>query len=387
MLLQSQESDCGKAVVRNLLSILFHDKGFYTEKLKTTCSSFYEMREELDRYGIVYQSCHVDDIADIKKEMFPIICQMIHGDLYHFVIVLSMTRRKVSILDPCFGKMTISIEEFLFQFTGKLMIFKSCGKRRKAEKERNLMKAYEYIGYALCFLIQSASICSALLFTGKEKPFLPCLISTLVFFIFVILQNSLNRLVRHRLENQLILNGLENVGDKNRFSHVYNLITETVKCYSNAVSYSVLMVGLIVLILINSYYLAFLILISVLFQLIRMPIDEERNATNRYCSISEKYFFSKIENGREDDARKIYSSMRRKGEMLLYTIVFSWVLEAFSFMIFSFAIFTMSKSANINSILFTTSVSLSFSYALKSMMKILEYPENRAKEINALRDE
>lgn len=387
MLLQSQESDCGKTVVRNLLSMFFHDKGYYTEKLESKCSTFYEMRKELDRYDIVYQSCHVDDIADIKREMFPLICQMIHGDLYHFVIVTSMTRRKVSILDPCFGKMTISIEEFLFQFTGKLMIFHSAGKRKKATKKKNYMKAYDYIAYAFCFLVQAASVCSALLFTGKEKPFLPCLISTLVFFVFVILQNSLNRLVRHRLEHQLILNDLDNVRDKKRFGHVYNLITETVKCYSNAVSYSVLMVGLIVLILINSYYLAFLILISVLFYLIRMPIDEERNATNRYCSISEKYFFSKIEKGREDEAGKIYMKMRRKGELLLYTIVLSWVLEAFSFMIFSFAIFTMSKNANINSILFTTSVSLSFSYALKSMMKILEYSENKAKEINALEDE
>ncbi len=387
MLLQSQESDCGKAVVRNLLSLLFHDKGFYTESMLTTCQSFYEIRRELRRYDVEYASYHVDNIADIKKEMFPLVCQMIQKDCYHFVLVLSMTRNKVSILDPCFGNMTIPIEEFLFSFTGKLMAYQSSGKRRKAKGAVNLMKHYEVLFYVLCFLFQSASICSALLFTGKENPFLPCLISALCFFVFVLVQNSLNRMVRHRLEKCLIIQNLYNVRDKERFRHVYNLITDTVKCYSNACSYAVLLVGLAFLILINSYFMAFLMLISVLFYLIRTPIQEERNASNRYCSIAEGYFFLQIEKGREEEAKKTYGSMRKRGELLLFTIIFSWVMEAFSFMIFSFAIFTISENFSVNAMLFMTSLSLSFSYAIQSMMKLLDYPAKKAKEINALKDE
>ncbi len=387
MLLQSQESDCGKTVVRNLLSLLFHDKGFYTEKLFTPCKTFYDIRSELRRYDIMYQSCHVDDIRDIKKEMFPLICQMIQGDYYHFVIVTSLTMHKVALLDPCFGSMTIPIEEFLFSFTGKLMIFTSSGKKRKAKKSKCLLKAYEVVLYVICFLFQAASICTALLFTGKENPFLPCLLSALIFFVFVLLQNSLNRIVRHRLEKELIISNLSNVKNKDRFSHVYQLITDTVKCYSNACSYAVLIVGLAALILISSYFMAFLILISVLFYLIRTPIQEERNACNRYCSLAEQYFFHQIQNGREEEAKRTYSMMRKRGELLLFTIVFSWVLEAFSFMIFSFAIFTISKTYSINAVLFMTSLSISFSYAIQSMMKILEYPAKKAKEINAIADE
>lgn len=387
MLLQSQESDCGKAVVRNLLSLLFHDKGFYTEKLVTPCKNFYDIRLELRRYDIEYSSCHVDDIRDIKKEMFPLICQMIQGDYYHFVIVLSMTMHKVALLDPCFGSMTIPIEEFLFSFTGKLMIFHYSKKRKKAKRTKRLLKAYEVMLYVLCFLFQAVAICCMLLFTGKDNPFLPCLISSLTFFVSVLLQNSLNRIVRHRLEKELIISDLTNVKNEKRFRHVYQLITDTVKCYSNACSYAVLIVGLAILILINSYFMAFLILISVLFYLIRTPIQEERNACNRYCSINEQYFFSQIERGREEEAKRTYHRMRKKGELLLFTIVFSWVLEAFSFMIFSFAIFTISKTYSVNAMLFMTSLSLSFSYAIQSMMKILDYPAKKAKEINALEEE
>ena len=46
MLLQSKEADCGKSVIRNLLSYFNRDKGYYTCNLSSDCKSFYEMRNK-----------------------------------------------------------------------------------------------------------------------------------------------------------------------------------------------------------------------------------------------------------------------------------------------------------------------------------------------------
>lgn len=386
MLLQSKEADCGKSAIRNLLSYFNRDKGYYTCNLSSDCKSFYEMRNELEKHDIIYESCHVDNIIEIRKDMFPLICQMIQGDYYHFVIVHSLTFHKVSLFDPCFGEMVISTEEFLSQFTGRLMIYVSKGKRVKADKTKQLLKRHEKLLYFLCFLFQVCSLSLALLFTGKEKPFLPCIILSSCFFVLIIIQNALNFKVRHRLEKEMILSSLYRVRNKERLTHTYRLITDSVKCASNTCSYAVLCVGLIILLLINSYYLSFLVLVSLLFYVLRLPLTEERNAVNRYCSIKEKELFVLINTGKVERAEKTFKLMRKRSELLLSTIVISWILEAFSIMIFSFAILSVFNAFTVNSLLFSTSLTLSFSYALNSVMKILSYPEEKAKEINSLAD-
>lgn len=386
MLLQSKEADCGKSVIRNLLSYFNRDKGYYTCNLSSDCKSFYEIRNELKKHDIIYESCHVDNIIELRKDMFPLVCQMIQGDCYHFVIVHSLTFHKVSLFDPSFGEMVISTEEFLSRFTGRLMIFVSKGKRVKAREQMWLLKWHEKFLYFLCFLFQSCALSLALLFTGKEKPFLPCIVLSSCFFVFIIIQNALNFKVRHRLEQEMILSSLYEVRNKERLSITYRLITGSVKCASNTCSYAVLCVGLIILLLINSFYLSFLVLVSLLFYVLRLPLTEERNAVNRYCSIKEKELFALINNGEEERARKTFKMMRKRSELLLSTIVISWILEAFSIMIFSFAILSVFNVFTVNSLLFSTSLTLSFSYALNSAMKILSYPEEKAKEINALVD-
>ena len=233
---------------------------------------------------------------------------------------------------------------------------------------------------------QSCALSLALLFTEKEKPFLPCIVLSSCFFVFIIIQNALNFKVRHRLEQEMILSSLHEVRKKERLSITYRLITGSVKCASNTCSYAVLCVGLIILLLINSYYLSFLALVSLLFYVLRLPLTEERNAVNRYCSIKEKELFALINNGEEERARKTFRMMRKRSELLLSTIVISWILEAFSIMIFSFAILSVFNVFTVNSLLFSTSLTLSFSYALNSAMKILSYPEEKAKGINALVD-
>ena len=102
--------------------------------------------------------------------------------------------------------------------------------------------------------------------------------------------------------------------------------------------------------------------------------------------MSNKYAAALINNGDEERARKTFRMMRKRSELLLSTIVISWILEAFSIMIFSFAILSVFNVFTVNSLLFSTSLTLSFSYALNSAMKILSYPEEKAKEINALVD-
>ena len=49
----------------------------------------------------------------ISKKRLPGIAQVNHGGKTHFVVVESITNRRVNVLDPQFGKLSLKIEEFI----------------------------------------------------------------------------------------------------------------------------------------------------------------------------------------------------------------------------------------------------------------------------------
>lgn len=380
MLLQSEERDCGKCVVRNLLAGFHRDKGFYMMRLESDCQSFLTMKDELKKHGILYKSYHVDNIRDISSDMYPLICQVFEGKKLHFVIVENIAKSRVYLKDPAFGEMSISLDEFLTFFTGNFMAF--VGKEKK-EKARNIpiLKKKEIFIYALCFLWEAVALAGLLIFTSSTNSFVFCVIFAVTLASGILFQNLFNILTRHRMEKEFLLNCGGGLGFQKDYLHLYTLITETVKCASDTLSYAVFCIGLIVMLLLNSYFFSFLLVVAFLFFLLRLPLQDERNALNRYCTLREMFF---LENSGNEKGIQAFLEMRKRSENLLTTYVISYLLEIFSTAIFAFSIMTLTESFSMNSFLFISMLTMSFSYSLERTMKLFRYPEKKAKEINSL---
>ncbi len=380
MLLQSEERDCGKCVVRNLLAKMNHDKGFYMVRLQSSCQNFLEMKEELIRHGIYYKSFHVDDIRSISSNMFPLICQVFEGKRLHFVIVETITKNRVYLKDPAFGEMSISLGEFLTFFTGNMMAFVSKGKKEKCARV-SILRNREILFYCLCFLFQALSLSVLLIFTSSTNAFVFCVISAVALALGILLQNLFNIMTRHRLEKDLLLRSGGRLGFQKDYFHLYTLITDTVKCASDTLSYAVFCIGLTVMLVLNSYFFSFLLLVAFLFFLLRLPLQDERNALNRYCTLRESYF---LEYSGEEKGIQAFLEMRKRSENLLTAHVVTYLLEIFSTAVFAFSIMTLTESFSMNSFLFIIMLTMSFSYSLDKTMKLFRYSEKKARELNSL---
>ena len=384
MVLQSNESDCGKCVVRNLLYYFSHSNSHYETKVKRKCNDFLEIREELEEHGLFFESVQIDDFHSLEKMMFPMICQMIQGDCLHFVLVLKASKKKVYVFDPQFGKLTMPISEFLYYFTSKAMIFVRREKHIEKADIKSLLKNYEKAIYIIFGVLLSTTISIFTFYANRTDGFLPGVILTSISLSAIILQNSFNFKVKSRLEKDLLLKQLEISGNKENYEPLYRLINLTIKTYSDSVSYVSLCVGLIFLLLLNSYYFSFLILIGLLFYFLRLPLAEEKNSVNRYCSIKEKVFLNRIEQNEFPESRLVFEEMKKKNERLYLTIIITWALEAMAVSLFSLAIMNIAKIYSLNSFVFCFVLSMSFSYSLPHALSFLDYPALKAKEINAL---
>lgn len=381
MLIQSKVDECGKSVVREILALTFKSSNFYTEELLYSCKDFYEIRETLLSYGIEYESYKIDDFSCIEKKMYPLIAQIIQGEKLHFVIVKKIINKSVVILDPQFGKYTLTLKEFLNCFTGRVLVRKNVLYKRKKDYI-HLLKRHEICLYCFFTLLSSLSLVCFLLYSFAKNTFLICFIFFVISIFFLLLINGLNIKVRNRLEKDVLLPYVEKTKNKEDYLHLNNLITLTIKTTSSICSYFICCIGLITILLFNSMYFSFLFLIGILFSILRWPLKEEQNATNRYCSIKEEAFFSKL--GNEKNAREEYYSMKKRVDKLISLIVLTWVLEILSSSIFSLAILNITSEFSYNTFFFYFSMSISISIVLNKLIKELPYAEKKAYEINAL---
>ncbi len=123
---QSSEKDCGPAC---LLSIIKYYGGHVPlETVKLDCkisnegTNFYDILKAANRYG--FDGCGYE----LSKEkiysdnrIFPAICQIIVRGLKHFIVIYKIDKSNAIIMDPAYGKKTISINEFFEIWSGLIL--------------------------------------------------------------------------------------------------------------------------------------------------------------------------------------------------------------------------------------------------------------------------
>ena len=119
--------ECGAA---SLLSIIRYYHGnisinklvemTHTDK---TGTNFYYLKEAATKIGletIGYKIDKIENLTEIKK---PFICQLIDHNYEHFVVVYSIKRKKIIMMDPASGERQINLKEFNKLWTGNILIF------------------------------------------------------------------------------------------------------------------------------------------------------------------------------------------------------------------------------------------------------------------------
>lgn len=381
MLRQSRIDECGKSVVREVLSIIFKDKNYYMMTIDSPCKDFKDIREVLESHNATYESYKIDDISALKKEMFPLIVQVIQGDVLHFVTVSKIKKDKVVFLDPQFGKMTLTLKEFLYVFTGKVLVLSKKGEKEKI-RTYHFLKKIEICFYSVLTLLQCVSLVTLLYFTMGSNTFLPCVVLASVSLILVVLQNGLNIRIRNRMEKDVMLQYLTLTKAVNDYKSMSELISLVIRTTSETCSYIVLAFAVSFLLLVNSVYFSLLLLIAVVFVLLRSVLENEKNATDRYCSIKEVAFLSKIKNNEKyiDE----YEASKKRANRYLLLLVLTFVAEIVSTVFFSLAIMNIEKILSINSFIYFCSTSFAFSFALKKVLETMNYPTKKAELINSL---
>ncbi len=382
MVYQSSADDCGKACVRNLLCLLFHEDDFCSQPLLKSCKDFYSIRIQLEQFDCHFTSFEVDSILLVKKEQLPCIALVKNGEKAHFVVVRKMNAKKISIVDPQFGEYDLTIAEFEEVFLHRMLLKDKVGPKPVLLR-LDLLLRREKISYACCFVFECLCLLSLILSTGFENPFVYSVLSLTGFLILILLQNALSRFILSRMEKDYFYDYMEKTRKKEDFASLNKAFTLEIKRASFLVSYGVMIFGVLILLTLNSYFLSFLSLISMLFVLYRERLKKERNKTNRYCSIKEDSFLSSLEKNEENPFGN-YEASKKASRGFLLTSLLNYLLEAIVLLVFIFFELTIREKLNIHLVIYSFGLSITLSVSIRKLFDSMMLKEEEYRCLNSL---
>lgn len=382
MVYQSDVSDCGKTVVRNLLSLLFKDDVFDTQPLIEKCDNLLSIRKELERNDVKYTSYEVDNIQAVKKEQYPLVALVKNDDVNHFIIIEKLKGNKVYVLDPQFGRYVLSVDEFQQIFLHKMLLLDSfLGK--PVAKKIDFLTNKEKMSYAFCFVFEIIAFVCFILSTGFENYFIYSIISFIVLLVMLVLQNALNFMTQSRIEKDIIHPYMMSSKHKEDFIHLNHITSAIIKRYSNMVSYALLLVSMMMLLCLNSYFLSFLVFIPFIFNLVRISLVKVKNKALRNCSIEENRYLKNLKTD-EFNSFSHYANAKKKGYSFIAYDLLTYLLEYSFILIFLIFELYMLDKMNINLIAYYFCLMTSISYSMKKLYELYINREKEKVEINAL---
>ena len=144
IVLQDGYKECGVAC---LLSIIRYYGGNISinklvELTNTTKTGtyFYNLKEASTSLGLNSKAYKVDDINTLMDIKLPFISQFLNNNCEHFVVVYSISKKKVVIMDPALGQRTLTPDAFSKLWTGYIMVFSPYKKLPFYKNEKYLNK-------------------------------------------------------------------------------------------------------------------------------------------------------------------------------------------------------------------------------------------------------
>ena len=119
--------ECGAA---SLLSIIrYYNGNMPINKLvemtntDKTGTNFYYLKEAASKIGLESIGYKIENFEQLSEINKPFLCQLINHNYEHFVVVYSIKRNRIIMMDPAVGERTVSIDEFKNLWTGYILIF------------------------------------------------------------------------------------------------------------------------------------------------------------------------------------------------------------------------------------------------------------------------
>lgn len=381
MVYQSSLSDCGKACIRNILTIVFRSKDFSYQPLDSTCSNFEEIKEELLKNNLDYKSYEVFDVHLLKREMLPAIAQIKNGDKTHFIVIKKITKKKIYILDPQFGYLILKFKEFNEVFLNKVLVLNKIISKSQP-KRCELLKPSEKLSYYLCGLFECISLFFIFFSSGLSSPVVVMIIALTIFMVLLLIQNSINFAIKKRLENEIMIPYVKEFKCKEDFAILMNVFKLQIEKYSKSVSYFVALFMILILMILNSYILSTVILISLTINLLRSNFIYERNYVNRKSSLYENEMFKDFPKKEFDIS--YFNKAKSLTQKFLVRYLFSYLAEYLILLSVIIVELYFTEEFDINKIMYIFGLSITFSLTTNSLINNLKINENIIKDINSL---
>lgn len=216
---QDGYKECGAA---SLLSIIrYYGGNISINKLvemtntNKTGTNFYNLKVAASKLGLDAIGYKVENINNLLEINKPFLCQLVNNNYEHFVIIYSINKKKVTMMDPAIGQSIISLEEFKNLWTGYILIFSPIKKLPFYEDKKylnslifNLLNSNKSIVYNILFLSIIFTITSciyALYFQVILDYILATTINNLIIITFIFAIIILIKCITSFFRNQLLI--------------------------------------------------------------------------------------------------------------------------------------------------------------------------------------
>lgn len=381
MVFQSNEEECGKACVRNVLAYKFKNREYETATIKQDCKDFLSREEALLEKGIQRSSFKLDDITKISKKELPLICQVINGEQRHFVRVKKIRKDSVIVLDPQFGKRNLSHQEWKSVYQGFTRTYEH-GAEREKPKNRSLVPFYGRLLYFVLFLCLTAFLCLSLLFSASKEGFFLGVVFFSLFRISLALTNSLGFALRKQFEEKRRLPYLDKTREKKDRERLSLIFQEEIKRYSSIVNSSSVVLSMAFLLFFDNIYSAFLVVVGLLFSFFRFLLWRKKNYVDYFCTKKENEFVRSRK--REKREKKSYKEASRKANEYLGENIILILIEIRCLTVLLRMITQKEESFSLPYFLFRLRTASSFSFTGRNLLKSLYSHEKETRLRNSL---
>ena len=381
MVYQTDCSGCGKAVVRDMAVLAYEDEAFQVLPLKEDCRDFHSIRTALMEIGIECLPYAIKSLDLVRKEQLPAIAQIRNDDRLHFVVVRRIGRR-ILVDDPEFGTYSLKKEEFLSDFTGMMLLFKTKGK--KPERPRiSLFGWRDYLLFLAIFLLQFATLFPAIYFMGEGKTLIYSTILLSLYAVFAGLGFYLMLRTRKRLTREVFLPYLKKTRVREDGPLLSKIIdAEMPKAYS-IIQYGILLGILLTMFAFNGLFFASLAVLGSLLGLLSFFLGRETNYARRYCARRERRYFDLLGQSLADNDDVFLQSEKKALShagsqvtvLILKTVIVGLCILSYMF---------ISGNMGLNFFLFNLFLTMAISQTSEKLLKTYLDDSLESRDINSL---
>lgn len=381
MVYQNGEQDCGKASVRNLLSLLFHNEDYGMMPIQSPCCDFAQMQAECQQAGVTLLGIQCPDIQEMEPKDFPALCQVRQGENFHFVVVKRVGFGKVFLLDSQFGELHLSPKEFADISTGRMLIVKDLP-AKPLKPVPAFFAPGEILVYFLEFLFQSVLLFSLFFLMDKEG-YYPLKISLgILFLILVLTQNLLTSLVKKRMDREILLPYLEVSQCPRDYALLEGILIDCLGRASELVTYSVCASLACYLLFANGLFVSLLGILALLFPIGRALSRPFINHMNQLASLKETSLTDKLSRG--EDFKADYEDSLKTAGKVRGRWVSSLVLETGLFSVLILSQMTFVQENTLNYYLFYLFLAFSFSALADQLLAAYRREDRILTQVNGL---